>query len=301
MNTNQLKCFIEVYKSCSINKSAKKLFMTAQGVGKNIQSLESELDACLFVRTPNGVFPTESGKLFFERAGVILSQLEDLSASIQRLNKENMVLRIGYECGIFNIIPFEIIMKFMNENPNIQLSWNEYPNVQVHEMLQAGKLDYGFGIGVKRDHEGDTLIYRSLETKKAFLLVYEGHPLYCNESVNINMLKDKKILSLNENYYIWYHLLDLCEQSGFYPQVIVKASDSAALIHMCSQGIGVAVLPEYNCENIGYSNVKKIPLMDDFKLTVHLAYKKDSEKISTIREFDSFLRKYQIIAKKKSF
>ena len=72
MNSHQLQCFEAVYKEKSINKAARKLYMTPQGLGKTIQILEGELDTELFERTKLGVYPTESADYLHERAQVML-------------------------------------------------------------------------------------------------------------------------------------------------------------------------------------------------------------------------------------
>lgn len=50
MNIKDLKCFEAVYEQKSINKAAKQLYITPQGLGSNIRSLENELGTVLFER-----------------------------------------------------------------------------------------------------------------------------------------------------------------------------------------------------------------------------------------------------------
>lgn len=51
MNIDDLKCFEAVYREGSIHKAAKHLFITPQGLGKNIRNLENELGTLLFLRS----------------------------------------------------------------------------------------------------------------------------------------------------------------------------------------------------------------------------------------------------------
>lgn len=292
MNIGHLRCFEAVYQERSINKAAGQLYMSPQGVGKNIQFLESELDTVLFVRTKNGVFPTESAHLVHKKAGQIIKQLEELKYSIAQLNKQNIVLRIGYVCGVFNVLPFKAILKFMEKYPDVQVTWSEYPNVMMHEMLRNSKIEYGFGVGIKRAEDEQDLVFRRIVKKSAMLLVYEGHRLYDQPTASIAQLREEKILTLNENFYIYYDLLDVCSACGFIPKIVAETTDSAALYHLCAQKIGLAVIPEYNCENFSLQGVRALRLTDDFGLVVHSAYKKENENIEVIRLFDSFLKNY---------
>ena len=55
MNTKDLKCFQTVYEEGSIHQAARKLYITPQGLSKNIRLLENELGAQLFERTKKGL------------------------------------------------------------------------------------------------------------------------------------------------------------------------------------------------------------------------------------------------------
>ena len=54
MNTKLLKCFQIVYEEKSINRAAGRLYITPQGLSRNIRQLEEELDVQLFQRTARG-------------------------------------------------------------------------------------------------------------------------------------------------------------------------------------------------------------------------------------------------------
>ena len=287
-----LRCFEMVYEERSINKAARRLFMSPQGVGKNIQLLEGELGTELFERTKHGVFPTGSGELLHVKAESIIRQLEELKFSMEQLKQQRIMLRVGYVCGVFNVLPFKAILGFMDAHPEVQVTWGEYPNVTMHDMLKSSKIEYGFGVGIKRDSHEDGLVFRRIVKRAAMLLVYEGHPLYDHMSVRVEQLKDERILTLNEDFYIYYALLAECSSCGFVPQIVAKTTDSAALFHLCAQRVGLAVLPEYNCENFGLPGVRALRLEDDFGLVVHSAYKKENENIEVIRLFDRYLKEY---------
>ncbi len=289
MNINHLKCFESVYENRSINKAARQLFMTPQGVGKSIQCLENELETELFSRSKNGVLPTASGHLLHKKAEGIIAQLEELKAAIEQLNAEKVRLRIGYVSGAFNVLPFDAILKFIHENPEIEVTWNEYPITEVHELLRNSEIEYGLGVGINRKAANDGVFYRKVEIKNAVALVYEGHPLYNAESIDVGMLEGEQILLPNEDHYIHHKFLDLCAEHCFSPRIATTASDSNALLAMCSQKIGIAVLPEYTFQNIKLEGIRAIPFRDEFNMVVHGAYKKENEHIETVRRFDRFL------------
>lgn len=64
MNVNQIEHFLDVARTCSLNKSAGNLFISPQGLSSSISRLESECGLKLFVRTNHGMTLTEEGKHF---------------------------------------------------------------------------------------------------------------------------------------------------------------------------------------------------------------------------------------------
>lgn len=51
MNTKEMECFLSVCKNKSINKAAKEMFITVQGLSRIIKKLEEELGTEVIYRT----------------------------------------------------------------------------------------------------------------------------------------------------------------------------------------------------------------------------------------------------------
>ena len=112
MNTKVLKCFQTVYEERSISRAARRLYITPQGLSKNIRQLEEELKAVLFVRTAQGMEPTESGRFLYERSERIVRQLEEMENGLRQLEQRKERLRIGCANGALNLLPLPVILKF---------------------------------------------------------------------------------------------------------------------------------------------------------------------------------------------
>ncbi|MEY8353344.1 LysR family transcriptional regulator [Lachnospiraceae bacterium 54-53] len=125
MNTKDLKSFRAVYEEPSINQAAKKLFITPQGLSRNIRALETELYTVLFERTRQGVKPTESACLLYGRAEGLVRQLKAVENGNRQLKNKGIVLRIGCACGVFNVLPFRLVQRFTEENSRIRVEWND--------------------------------------------------------------------------------------------------------------------------------------------------------------------------------
>ena len=260
MNTKDLKCFEAVYQEKSISRAARRLYITPQGLGKNIRTLEAELETVLFERTKQGMRPTQSADFLYGRTKKIIQELEELENGVRQLENRKIVLRIGCACGVFNVLPFE---------------------------LEDSRLEYGFIVG---KHEGDDMIQRKLDGREILLLVYEGHPLYEKESVNVEMLREENMILMNEHFHMYHDFASICCAKGFTPNIIAKTSDGAVLYKLCRQKIGLAVIPEFMLEDFRMEHMRAIPFEEHMTWEVFGVYKEDTKNYETIQQFDCFLK-----------
>ena len=96
MDTKDLRSFMRVYEEKSINKAAKQLFITPQGLSRVIHNLETDLGTSLFERTPGGMIPTESGTYLYENCHTLLRELNALETGIRRYRNRDSRIEIGF-------------------------------------------------------------------------------------------------------------------------------------------------------------------------------------------------------------
>lgn len=102
MQIDSLKYFVEVCRAHSFYGASQKLFISQQGLSKNIAALESELDTKLFERSYNGVELTDDGRILLDYAQRILAEHDDLlgdlfeSKHTKTLGGVRMQLGISY-------------------------------------------------------------------------------------------------------------------------------------------------------------------------------------------------------------
>ena len=97
MYTSQLECFVTLASTLNYMKTAEQLGLTQPAVSKQIQALEQELGARLFLRTTRSVSLTQVGQQFLPDAETMLNtyyRSRERVAGFSRRSRH--LLRIGY-------------------------------------------------------------------------------------------------------------------------------------------------------------------------------------------------------------
>lgn len=216
MDTKDIRSFRLVYEERSINRAAKQLFITPQGLSRIIHKLEEELQIVLFERTKGGMVPTECGDYFYAQSQELLYQLEDMKYRLQKMNSRQRKIKIGFACGVLNLVSLKKLNTIQKEMPDVLVQWEELENQEVAEQVNRGLLDIGFIIGAVPGNEIESqVVYEG----KMNVLVYPGHPFYGKEKLSIEELKEQPLISLNQSISVIIVLcsvvvtLDLCRIS----------------------------------------------------------------------------------------
>lgn len=287
MNINHLKCFQSVYEEQSINRAARRLFISPQGLSKNIRILEEELGTTLFTRTKQGVTPTDSAHFLYARAETIIRQIEEVAQGVRQLENRKILLRLGCACGVFNVLPLKLILRFMEENAHIDVTWCEYTNAEVRQLLETSQIEYGFTVGASH---ALGLVERHLAGRDVLLLIYGEHPLYDQDIIDIDSIRGENIIIMNEHFHIYQDFVNACRARDFMPNIVAKTADGALLYKLCRQRIGLAVIPEFMLEDFRLEGMRAIPFREALRWDVYGVYREDNKNFETIRRLDDFLK-----------
>lgn len=289
MNTKDLSYFKTVYEQKSITGAAKKHFITPQGLSKIIKNLESEFGTILFERNQKGMEPTPSANLLYEKVESIIFQLNDIEKTMRQLGTSEKRLRIGCATGVMDVLPFQMILDFIEKFPEIDVQWNEYTNQDVKDHLEDFSLDYGFLVG---DYESDMTMVRRITSRHVLLLVYEGHPFFDLNEVTIPMLRNERIVTMNEQYNMYHDFLKVCMKYDIVPNIVGKTTDNGFLYRLCKQKVGLALETDFSIEDMKLDGVKAIPFKEDLRWNVTCAYRKEKESSFAVQMFEQYVTTY---------
>ncbi len=274
MDTKDIRSFRLVYEERSINRAAKQLFITPQGLSRIIHKLEEELQIVLFERTKGGMVPTECGDYFYAQSQELLYQLEDMKYHLQKMNSRQRKIKIGFACGVLNLVSLKKLNAIQSEMPDVSVQWEELENQEVAEQVNRGLLDIGFIIGTIPGNEVEScVVYEG----KMNVLVYPGHPFYEKERLSIEELKEQPLISLNQKYFSYHSFMQRCGDFGFVPNIIINTMESQLIYRFCNEKLGLGIDADIHKADRLYPDIRRIELQDAIPWKVFMIYRKNEQ------------------------
>ena len=195
MDEVSLKAFISVAKHQSFSKAADELALTQPAISKRIHNLEQNLNCVLFDRLHREIQLTELGKLFLERAKLIINTLNETKKDIKNFNQfpqGSLTIFSSYHVSLNYLKP--IIQNFIKKYPQIDLHWHWIDSEAAITKIIDGEGD--LALGTLPLNEQDKLIYHSFWQEKFVAVVAKHHPLAQENHIDIHTLKQYKALLL---------------------------------------------------------------------------------------------------------
>ena len=146
MHLQQLHYLISAADSGSINKAAKALHITHQGLSNSLIKLEQEFHCKLFNRSNQGINLTAKGVEVYYFAKAILIEYSKMQKNIFAIQQKNLTGSINIQSTnsvSLTIIP-RLFTKFFLLYPNIALNITDNATENIISDLLNGRAEVGF-------------------------------------------------------------------------------------------------------------------------------------------------------------
>ena len=243
-NWDDFRLFGEAAKAGSFSKAAKRLSLTQPTMSRRVQNLEQRLGVRLFDRLPHGLVLTPEGEAVFEA----VHRAECTFIEVQR-----RVLGFdGRYQGTVRISVADGTAAFWL-SPRLEQLRNTYPDISVEflcSLQPADVLNMECDLTVQfREPQKSDLVALKLGTLHAMPWVSPtylerfGAPSSPSDLCRHRLLDHEAYRYLSPDYDDWVDLLRQTKQSGY------LTNSSPSLMSAVQNGLGIAVLPTYLCEN----------------------------------------------------
>ena len=249
MKIRQIEYFLEVEKTLNITKAAQNMYVSQTAVTKQLQLLEEELGFALFSRESMRLRLTEGGTFFKKEAFGFMHQyhLMQQNISAYRYGKAGCI-NIGFVKNLDAKLLLSCISHFRNQYPEIEANLYGQSNRRLHQNIQNGSLDIGFGFAA----ENSRFHYRPLKS----------YPLVVLTSTKNRLAKKEEITEQDLTHVIFDIRND--PQNGSF--------DFEGLLVKLACGYGTAIVHQFAEGNRYRDSLVSIPLAPCQEKSVCLIY-----------------------------
>jgi len=293
MDLRHLRYFAAVAEELHFARAAERLHISPPSLTQQIQNLERELGARLFVRTKRDVKLTDAGTRFLEEARATLRQAERAELVAKRAGRGEMGrVEIGFVTSAACLgLLTDTLPPFRRSYPLVALSMRKMETPRQFEQLSEGRLDIGFLRPPTRYPTGVAAV--PVARQPVVIALPQDHRFAKLAAIPARSLAEEPFVAAMFESDIGYYQQTAAvgEQGGFLPRVEERAADQFTIVAMVGAGFGVAVVPQ-SMASIHIPGVVFRPLTRQIVRTELVAAYRRDEQAPAVKAFIQHLRKW---------
>ena len=225
MELRHIRYFLAVAEEMNFTRAAERLHIAQPPLSRQIQELETELDAKLFIRKPHALQLTEEGVLFRQYAQQILELVKKSSEDIREMEhglQGTLYLASveGYAPRLFS----EWIAEFHRVYPHVTYNmWNGNSDDVVNRVMK-GLCDLAI---IAEPHNAEGVESISVYQEPWVAMIPAHHPLACADGAPVRL----------EEINSWFR------DTGKKPIVRCRIAHMLNAYELTRQGVGITIFP----------------------------------------------------------
>jgi DNA-binding transcriptional LysR family regulator len=237
----QVEGFLEVARRGSVSRAAEALFVTQPTLTARLHSLERELGAALFVRTPHGMRLTEAGRAmvpFAERALRALVDGRDVVEQVKSASAGHLMIAAAPAVSTY-ILP-GLLEKFVGAHPKVEVSVRTGHSEDVVDLVLRDEVQIGLGRAIRHPD----LELHPFHTEELVLVCAPEHRFARRRrAVAMEEVASEKLImfDITSSYYEITQAAFL--STGVKLRGLMELDSIEAAKKMVERGLGVALLP----------------------------------------------------------
>lgn len=256
MEINRARAFLAVAEELHFGRAAERLHIAQPPLSRMIRTLEEELGAELFVRSPRNVSLTAVGEALVEPARELVMQSERIVHLVRRVQRgETGHVRLGFSGASVNSIVSRLVHNVHEDRPDLTISLQgaqlSHPGL---ERLRSGALDAIVGRWDVLPPEVDSCV---VAREQLLIALPEGHRLTSQDALAAADVAQEPwiVLPGGSGATLSSRLHELAQLGKFVPRIVETAADSATQLLMVDAGIGIALTFSGVRENVPVHSV----------------------------------------------
>lgn len=285
MEIQQLYYYMELCKQKNFTEAGYACNMTQGALSKQIRKLENELGITLIRRNTRKFELSKEGEIFLSYAKKMTGTYEEMLKNVQK----NQEIKIGCMPVLAPYHFARLVADFRKEYPDIKLVIDE----RIASDIQENSDRYDFLI-LRENMMEDQKKFRfsPLYDDKLCAVLYEKHPLYGRDRLQLKELKDDVFIFPERgsgSYEVFYKS---CEKAGFEPKIAFEFPQANTIMSFVSEGVGITITFSTVYREAKCAGVKMIPLEDELHSVISLFYRKNKPLDYAKKQFLNYVREH---------
>lgn len=225
----------------SVSRAAALLGVSQPALTAQLQRVERELGAQVFLRDRTGVTPTPVGQELLAKARAVLLAVEEMRRATDRHTvSARPVVRLGGVVGAVSVGLADRLSDLLPES-EVHLRTEYSPRV-LWDLLMANRLD----VAALVDYPGfelrpsPSVLAQAIAVEPVFVALSERHRLAASDRVPLSALADDPWALTPYDGAGWPDCFyTACDSAGFTPRVLYTVSDATPIRELVAMGRAV--------------------------------------------------------------
>ncbi len=292
--------FLTIVKERSISKAAEKLYLSQPYLSQYLAKLENSQGVILLDRSRTPLKLTPAGELFYaylESQGYLDRQLKSDLQELQ--DREQRVVHIGVATWRGSVLLPDILPRYMQQHPDIQVVLHESPAPKLEELISDNVTDFCI---MHIPADTSELTYEMVMQERILLVGNRSHPLVAAQMedgagmpyFDIRMLEQETLIMLPPDWRMAKVLHNTFDIYNLKPRRTILTTNNTTAVNLVAEGMGFAFFPESGLKRCNHLDRLAFFTVGDPPLACPLAvvYKKNSFLSPAARAFIDMTRSY---------
>ena len=291
MQLKVVESFIYLYEERNISKASAKLYISQQGLSRQIQALESELDMVLFIRSNTGVEPTNVCKLLYSHFKNIYDEYLSTMYTLNDYKKKlNNSYSVAFAYGVTNSISSDFMFDYQKQHPKVNLEIEEWSQATCIQKLMKKELDAAFLV---TPIDNKLLKCVSLIEGEMIIAVHKSHPLASSSKpIEFKYLDGENLITGVPENAIRKMMDYFCLKTGVHLRVIISSSNNLNFINSMTESIGIAPITQTMAARITNPEITLRRVIMPERAFLYFCTPQNEDRCSVIADVQRYVENY---------
>lgn len=285
-----LQVFCDIIDTKSFSKAAARNFISQPAVSQQVKALEEHFHQKLIERSPQGIYPTEAGRLFYQGSRDILERYQTLERQMMDLTQTVAgTIRVAtvYSVGLHDLPPY--VKKFIQAYPQARIHVEYSRTNKIYEAVRQNQVDVGI---VAYPQEGRQLGVIPLPSDELVVVVGPGHPLAADGNpVELRSLNKQRFVAFEPDIPTRKAIDRVLHDQGIDVEIIQEFDNVETIKRSVEADVGISIVPRRTVNmEVRAGTLVALPIADmRVERPIGVIYKRGKTFSNTLQKFIAVL------------